>query len=88
MEVSYTDIAKADLQYWKGTHNSKIQTRISQLILSIQQDPFKGLGKPEPLKHQFKGCWSRRIDRKNRLIYEIQDNRIFILSLKGHYKTD
>jgi len=86
MEIAFTDEAKEDLQYWKNTNNLKAQKRITQLILSIKNDPFKGIGKPEPLKHLLAGYWSRRIDQENRLIYEVAKDRITVHALKGHYK--
>ncbi|MEO6524152.1 MAG: Txe/YoeB family addiction module toxin [Mucilaginibacter sp.] len=86
MEVAFTDDAKVDLNYWKDHNNPKIKERISQLILSIRQHPFKGIGKPEPLKHNLSGMWSRRIDSGNRLVYEVSKERITIHGLRGHYK--
>lgn len=63
----------------------KTALRIGDLIKDILRDPFDGLGKPEPLKHQFKGCWSRRIDQEHRLIYEITESSIVIYSCFSHY---
>lgn len=85
MEIVYTDKAIDDITYWKKKRNSKIQNRISELIDSIEIDPFKGIGKPEPLKYQLSGKWSRRIDKTNRIIYEVMDEIIVIYSLRGHY---
>ncbi|MCU0468061.1 MAG: Txe/YoeB family addiction module toxin [Arcicella sp.] len=59
--------------------------RIRELIESISREPFKGIGKPEPLKHEFKGCWSRRITDEHRLIYKVFSENILIISCKGHY---
>ncbi|HEV2884223.1 MAG TPA: Txe/YoeB family addiction module toxin [Pyrinomonadaceae bacterium] len=59
--------------------------RIISLIREIQRDPFRGIGKPEPLKHEFKGCWSRRIDQEHRLVYQVKDERIRILACRYHY---
>lgn len=59
--------------------------RVKKLILDILQHPFEGIGKPEPLKHAWTGCWSRRIDKKNRLIYQVVDNQLILLSCCGHY---
>lgn len=85
MEIVYTDKAIDEITYWKKKRNSKIQNRISELIDSIEIDPFKGIGKPEPLKYQLSGKWSRRIDKTNRIIYEVMDEIIVIYSLRGHY---
>jgi toxin YoeB len=71
------------------TGNKAIQKRIEQLIIAIKSNPFEGIGKPEPLKHNLSGSWSRRIDREHRIVYEVYDkDKIVILevqSLKGHY---
>ena len=55
--------------------------RIIRLIRDVQREPFSGDGKPEPLKHELKGCWSRRIDREHRLVYQVQQDKIRILAL-------
>ena len=60
--------------------------KISTLINAIIQNPFTGIGKPELLKYQLKGAWSRRINQEHRLVYELLDNRILIHSARGHYK--
>ncbi|OFX48900.1 MAG: toxin YoeB [Bacteroidetes bacterium GWA2_30_7] len=66
--------------------NIKIFFKIGDLIKDIKRNPFKGIGKPEPLKHNHKGCWSRRIDEKNRIVYKvISPDEIHIISCKGHY---
>jgi toxin YoeB len=59
--------------------------RIVDLVKDIQRDPFRWLGKPEPLRHEMKGCWSRRIDQEHRTIYQVQDNKIRILACRYHY---
>ncbi len=85
MEVIFSPQALEDINYWKKTGNIKIQERIGLLIQAIQQNKFTGTGKPEPLKHNFSGLWSRRITREHRILYEIKNGRIHILSLKNHY---
>ena len=65
--------------------NIGIQKKIEQLLRSIQETPFEGVGKPEPLKHEFAGCWSRRINEEQRIIYEVHEQYVQILSLKDHY---
>ena len=55
------------------------------MVLEITHDPFKGTGKPEPLKHEFKGLWSRRITQEHRLVYEVTDKHIYIVGCEGHY---
>lgn len=70
------EIANQDKQAFK---------RIEKILKEIQRTPFEGIGKPEPLRHNFKGLWSRRIDDKNRLVYEVFDDSICIVSCRGHY---
>ncbi|MBM2816478.1 MAG: Txe/YoeB family addiction module toxin [Ignavibacteria bacterium] len=65
--------------------DKKIFLKIISLIKDIKRDPFKGIGKPEPLKEEFSGYWSRHIDDKHRLIYKFTENNIQIISCKGHY---
>jgi toxin YoeB len=85
MEIRLNETALRDLLYWQKTNNHKTLERIRQLLDSIQESPFSGIGKPEPLKHQLSGKWSRRIDQKNRIVYEVSGNIILVYSLKGHY---
>ena len=85
MEVEYKSKALEDREYWKQTGNTKIQNRISELINNICEHPFTGTGKPEPLKYELSGLWSRRITREHRIIYEVFDGKISIISMKGHY---
>ena len=88
MEVIFSPKAANDLSFWRKSGNKAIQNNIKQQIFAIQQDPYHGIGKPEPLKHELSGSWSRRINQEHRIIYEIQEeNTIVILevqSLKGH----
>ena len=71
---------------WIKTGNKSISKKIVQLIEAIKENPFEGIGKPEPLKHQLTGYWSRIINKEHRLVYEVSKNIVFILSAKGHYK--
>ena len=73
-----------DYLYWQ-TQDKKILKRINQLIKDINREPFKGIGKPEPLKGNLSGFWSRRIDDEHRLIYSVEDNSVFIFSCRNHY---
>ena len=90
MEIIFAPKAVNDLIFWKKSGNKTIQKKIEQLIFAIQKNPFEGIGKPEPLKYDLSGSWSRRINQEHRIIYEIQDDNIVliltILSVKGHYK--
>ncbi|WP_439557107.1 Txe/YoeB family addiction module toxin [Dyadobacter sp.] len=85
MEVEFTDKAQTQLQYWKHTGNSAILKRIRALLESISGSPFSGLGKPEPLKHNLSGYWSRRITDEHRLVYKISNNKIVVIQCRFHY---
>ncbi len=81
-----TSLFVSDIEYFKK-HDRKQLEKIQKLCADIALHPFEGLGKPEPLKYQFGGLWSRRIDRKNRLLYmPIDDTRIKLISCRGHYE--
>ena len=86
MEIIFLPDAKVDLEFWTKTSNKTIIKKITQLIASIKENPFEGIGKPEPLKHGLSGCWSRRINKEHRLVYEILESKILIHSARGHYK--
>ena len=86
MEIILSPIAREHIEFWKKTNNLAIQKRILKLKDAILQNPYKGIGKPEPLKHQLTGKWSRRIDKGNRFVYSIENDTLYIYSLKGHYK--
>lgn len=90
MEVIFTTKAKKDLDFWVKSGNKKILRKITELIKDIQEHPFNGIGKPEQLKYELSGVWSRRIDREHRIVYEVIDENTIeilnILSLKGHYE--
>jgi toxin YoeB len=73
-----------DLTWWVR-HDRKAALRIMRLIENVQQTPFEGLGKPEPLKHELSGLWSRRIDREHRLVYEVKEDKIRVLACRFHY---
>ncbi len=77
--------AKADLDFWIKSGNKPVLKKITQLIESIIGTPYEGIGKPEPLKHGLTGCWSRRITQEHRIVYEVHNDKIVVLSLKGHY---
>ena len=85
MEVAYLQQALDDLEFWRTSGNKSIQVKISLLIESIKANPYKGLGKPEPLKYGLAGKWSRRINKEHRIVYEVEKSKIFVYSLKGHY---
>ena len=82
--LEFFPAAFQEYQEWIET-DRRIALRIGDLIRDILRHPFEGIGKPEPLKHQFKGYWSRRIDREHRLIYKATDTSIIIISCYSHY---
>ncbi|MBQ5981367.1 MAG: Txe/YoeB family addiction module toxin [Prevotella sp.] len=86
MEIAFLPQASKDLEYWKSTGNSHILKRIRTLLADIQEHPFSGIGKPEPLKGE-NGKWSRRITDEHRMVYSISNGRIyvFVFSLRFHY---
>ena len=84
MLLKFTEEAWKDYCYWQG-QDKKTLKRINTLIKEIQRDPFVGIGKPEPLKYDFQGAWSRRIDVENRLIYMLDESGVAFLSFKDHY---
>lgn len=86
MEIKLTPKASKQLEEWKKSGNITVQNKISLLVKSILNDPFKGIGKPESLKHALSGKWSRRITQEHRIVYDVQKNVLNIYSLKGHYK--
>lgn len=79
--------AEEDLEYWKSTGNKQVMKRITRLLSDILEHPFTGIGKPEPLKGDLQGLWSRRITDEHRLIYSVSDGMIYVyvLSLRYHY---
>ena len=86
MEIVFTAEAKADIEFFKKAGERNILKKIRELVISIDANPFEGLGKPEALKYDFQGCWSRRINKEHRLVYKITNKTITIISTKDHYK--
>jgi toxin YoeB len=84
-DILFVPKAFKEYQEWIAT-DRKTALRIGDLIKDILRSPFDGIGKPEPLKHEFAGCWSRRIDQEHRLIYSLTDTTIVIYSCYSHYK--
>ncbi|GIK57748.1 MAG: Txe/YoeB family addiction module toxin [Chloroflexi bacterium] len=83
--VIFESKAFDDFTNW-ATLDKKTYQKIIRLIKEIQRDPFSGSGKPEPLKHEFHGYWSRRIDQEHRLVYAATDEEIIIIACKYHYE--
>ena len=83
MNKIFSDYAWEEYQEWM--HDKKILKRINDLIKDIDRNGNTGMGKPEPLRHALSGYWSRRITEKERLIYKIENDEIYIIGCKGHY---
>jgi len=84
MKLIFSENAWEDYLYWQNT-DKKILKRINKLIKDIQRNKYEGIGKPEPLKHNLSGYWSRRINVEHRLVYKIEKERIMIAQVKYHY---
>jgi toxin YoeB len=82
--LEFDPAAFEDLAWWVR-HDRKKALRIMEMIEEIQRNPFVGKGKPELLKHEFAGCWSRRIDQEHRIVYQIKEEKIRILACRYHY---
>ena len=84
MLIEFTESANEDYIWWKENHPKKAE-RIQALLDDIKKRPFKGIGKPEPLKFDLQGYWSRRIDKVNRLMYSAHGKKIIVISCRFHY---
>lgn len=84
MILSWAEKAWEDYLYWQVT-DKKLLKRINTLIKEIQRHPFDGMGDPEPLRHNWSGYWSRRIDREHRLVYKATEDEIIIVQCRYHY---
>lgn len=84
MAIKFASSAWEDYLYWQQTDKATLK-RINTLIKEIQRTPFEGIGKPEALKHQLSGFWSRRIDDRHRLVYAVEDNALLIAQCRDHY---
>ena len=84
MKICFHSHAWAEYLYWQKADPQKLE-RINELIRAIQRDPFQGIGKPEPLRGNWSGFWSRRIDREHRLVYAVEDGKLLIAQCRFHY---
>lgn len=84
MIYSFVDESWEDYTFWQNT-DKNILKRINELLKDISRTPYSGLGKPEPLKHKYRGYWSRRINDEHRLIYQIRGDEILIAKCRFHY---
>lgn len=80
------DQANEDIAWWRANdQNQNVLNRINRLIDNCRVTPFSGIGKPEPLKHDLSGLWSRRITKEHRLVYQVEAGTLFVLSCRYHY---
>ncbi len=84
MKLTWAENAWDDYLYWQAT-DRKLLKRINALIKDIKRNPFEGIGDPEPLRHNWSGYWSRRINREHRLVYKVKDNELLIAQCRYHY---
>lgn len=82
--LEFDSAAFEDLAWWIEQDRAQA-LRVIRLVRDVQRDPFSGLGKPEPLKHELSGCWSRRINQEHRLVYQVSAEKIRILACRFHY---
>jgi len=85
MEIILEKKSNIDMNFWKTSGNKQVLKKIEELIQDIIEHPETGIGKPEQLKYELTGLWSRHINDEHRIIYEIVENKLHIVSLKGHY---
>ncbi len=84
MILCWADDAWDDYCYWQQT-DRKVLKRINDIIKDMKRNPFEGIGKPEPLKHQWSGYWSRRITEEHRIVYKVEDGSLYIAQCRYHY---
>jgi len=84
MKIVFSGNSWEDYTSWLS-EDKKMLKRINELIKDIQRTPYEGKGKPEPLKYDLTGCWSRRIDREHRLVYQVRESEILVISCRYHY---
>lgn len=85
MQIEFSPKAQKQFVEYRNAGDKKSLGKIFDIIQNITQTPFSGIGKPEPLKHTLAGMWSRQINKKDRLVYQIDDEVLMIISIKGHY---
>lgn len=84
MKLIWSENSWEEYLYWQK-NDKKILQKINRLIKESKREPFSGIGKPEPLKHELAGCWSRRITDEHRLVYEVSETGLYIVSCRYHY---
>ena len=84
MNLLFTDEAWEDYTYWQQ-YDKKLLKKINSLLKEIKRTPYEGTGKPEPLRYELQGAWSRRINQEHRLVYEVFDEQINVIACRFHY---
>ncbi|MBK7936095.1 MAG: Txe/YoeB family addiction module toxin [Lewinellaceae bacterium] len=84
MNLVFTENAWGDYLHWQTQDGKKVE-RINELLKNIAREPYKGIGKPEPLRGNLSGWWSRRIDTEHRLVYRVEANQVIVLQCRYHY---
>jgi toxin YoeB len=84
-QVHWTAQALEDLAHW-DKNDRRVASRVRQLVKQIEQQPFAGIGKPEPLRYEWSGYWSRRITKEHRLVYRVEGNTVYIAQCRFHYE--
>ena len=82
--LAFTQNAWEDYLFWKST-DEKTSRRVDELIKNTMRDPFEGLGKPEPLRGELSGKWSRRINSRDRMVYAVEEETLYLVALRKHY---
>lgn len=85
MKVKFSKQAATEYRYWKKA-DKKVSARIDKLLLAIGEEPFSGIGKPEQLKHDLTGWWSRRITGEHRLVYRVEEGQLEVVQCRFHYR--
>ena len=85
LELLFTEPGWRDYLFWQQTDRRMVK-RINELIRDTLRSPLQGIGKPEPLRHELQGCWSRRIDSEHRLVYEVHEQQLRIIACRYHYQ--
>lgn len=83
--LDFSDQTKIDIDFHKKSGNKAVLKKIQIFLEELSEHPFSGTGKPEPLKHKLSGNWSRRINKEHRLVYEVVEDSVNVLSARGHY---
>lgn len=85
MKLSFSERAWEDYLYWQKNDRKTLE-KINKLLKETSRNPFEGEGKPEAMKHQLAGCWSRRIDHEHRLVYRVEAGTVYVMQCRFHYE--